>query len=716
MSVASFKAAARKSGILRLVARLDYGPGTSYITLSSGKVGKIDGERYRPLLEGIPTYRAGVDFEKWDVQVADIVVKFSNPDQRLSDLITDTDLGAGSNTGFYNRDCELKLWTKGVTTWADCLPYYKGPTKDILGHKTLRFEIEDFGELFYAAGFTEELTDSDAASGEGGILPEESKGEVKPEIYGEYNSNTQSTDPATIVFSRDPNGSQCKYLGRNTAGAHLYQVSNQKMDSITTDDVWGWDPNLKRRVFINDMTVVQNDANGCIISHPDGVEFLDYFYPDGTNSGVGSSGGGDGSGSVSDEENMGDKNNATFGRLAVTDSSIPSAPSAQASVDFAAYKNNGTISSVGVRGRANYTGTPANSTATINGVDAESSDGSVYELFGTVAASEAGAGAPVASVLLGGQNIGSPQSHTLDVYMIFKTVLYEPSDRLDIYQAGDGAEVSTAFNGRSTAEGFTVTHPDDDNAGLIALNPITLMELAHRDLYGLTTAQINEDSFNISAAQVAAWKFASDMAANESGLIEKLGKDSMSFMVYPGDGLATSIMVKDEYTASAITVDIKDVLTTGDLFTRSKTKNIISTAIVEYGIDPISKNTRFTEEFTNSTVLTQYGLTAKQGTKRFPTLFINDSVTALLLATKLQKFWQNHHNIFTGLLPLKYIDIEVGTIIEFKNVGELIYGEDVTDNATTRMGQQIYKYFIVREIVKTDQNIKIEAWQMHDLS
>ena len=76
----------------------------------------------------------------------------------------------------------------------------------------------------------------------------------------------------------------------------------------------------------------------------------------------------------------------------------------------------------------------------------------------------------------------------------------------------------------------------------------------------------------------------------------------------------------------------------------------------------------------------------------------------------------NQHTIVKCTLPLKYMKLEVGDIIEFDKLNNNVkaFGEDYTQE-NIRNGQKIYKYFIINSINKSSKNIKLECMQLHEL-
>ena len=77
----------------------------------------------------------------------------------------------------------------------------------------------------------------------------------------------------------------------------------------------------------------------------------------------------------------------------------------------------------------------------------------------------------------------------------------------------------------------------------------------------------------------------------------------------------------------------------------------------------------------------------------------------------------NQHTIIKCTLPLKYIQLEVGDIIEFDklNNNTKAYGENYT-KTNDRNGQMIYQHFMITSAIKSSKGIQIECIQLHELA
>ena len=98
--------------------------------------------------------------------------------------------------------------------------------------------------------------------------------------------------------------------------------------------------------------------------------------------------------------------------------------------------------------------------------------------------------------------------------------------------------------------------------------------------------------------------------------------------------------------------------------------------------------------------------------------YIREYYTAEQLRNWLLSWYMNQHNLITLTLPLKYLKLEVGDIVEFDNEIQdmLLYGEKYTaidDEPLFRNGQEIYPYFMITETNKSLDKITIKLTQLH---
>ncbi|KKK74444.1 hypothetical protein LCGC14_2883700, partial [marine sediment metagenome] len=87
---------------------------------------------------------------------------------------------------------------------------------------------------------------------------------------------------------------------------------------------------------------------------------------------------------------------------------------------------------------------------------------------------------------------------------------------------------------------------------------------------------------------------------------------------------------------------------------------------------------------------TKYNLTEAESTLTFESKYIIDSTTATSLRTYLLAQWKQPHNQLEFGVGVEHLELDIGDILEFSNMPFKIFGEDITDNTTTRpLGEQV---------------------------
>lgn len=148
----------------------------------------------------------------------------------------------------------------------------------------------------------------------------------------------------------------------------------------------------------------------------------------------------------------------------------------------------------------------------------------------------------------------------------------------------------------------------------------------------------------------------------------------------------------DEYIGSTGWVDGYDLLANGDSQSR------IDAGLQGYSYDYL-------------------GLDREDKVLEVEAPYIRDRSSAEALRDFLFMWDCNQHNIFKLTLPLKYLYLEVGDIVNFNTLirGLKAYGEDYTQG-NTRNGQMIYPYFIVSSTNKKQKSVDVELFQLHNLT
>ena len=351
------------------------------------------------------------------------------------------------------------------------------------------------------------LTDADAADTDLG-LPEGSRGKIKPIIYGDHTFLKGNDAKSNDIVSNLNNMTPCIYLGIDSSDNHRWLVANHIVNEINVEgddseqqQIWGFDSTLNRMVRLKTtFTVEQNTAAGCIISHASDPEFWDHWYPRGTQNAQNS-----GDPQITDFDtpaNIIDKDFSTFATARMTgvtdqnewvevemlfppydNQSISNADITQ--LDVMIYMETRltgvtdtdyVVEAKGTAPTTAFTDPSGGSypdtrlAATMSGLD---------NLVGIVN--------PIRIRLtMNNAPVGPGEDIFLDVYQVYKRIQYKRKELMPLYFAGKGKEYSLSINGRSTTEGFTETHADDDGFGNLIENGAGIIESILREDTGFT--------------------------------------------------------------------------------------------------------------------------------------------------------------------------------------------------------------------------------------
>ena len=551
----------------------------------------------------------------------------------------------------YNRSIEIYFGHPDLTALSDWLLVYKGISKDFetVGNKiNIKIENSTFTVQKKVPAL---VTDADAASGQGGVIPAEGNGKSKTIVYGDHRFYFDLFDESLITFSHKNNLTPCVFLGYTLGGNETWLVSSHELnvisDAIDGIGIWGFDSSLGRFVKAS-YTVLQNTSDGCIINLVTQT-FIDRWFPDQTTSSKVETAPGTSTAEVNDEANMVDINNDTLGNVHVISWVGVGSPIAQISLDFSGYTNGGTINNVKFYVKSDFTTDDgATATYTINGANAEALTSSDYTQVGTEASSVAGVNATVPVSLTG--NALDTNEHTGEVYMCFKEISYVPNNggHIPIFAASLGREYSSTWNSRKTA-GNLIEHPTD------------IIESILRDELGQVTAGLNETQLDAVNTELGAnWKFSMylDKQIDTKKLIEKIAKQSMSTPVWDSaNKFSIDTFFAANSTARTIKLDeIKDVF---NLKTRrTKLKDIVNDLKLNYSL---SGQGEFQEQITRVDDRASTGSQFIYGNSAVNELnidadFIADATTAGLLADHWTKddadsFWSVDRHIIEVSLP-----------------------------------------------------------------
>ena len=212
-------------------------------------------------------------------------------------------------------------------------------------------------------------------------------------------------------------------------------------------------------------------------------------------------------------------------------------------------------------------------------------------------------------------------------------------------------------------------------------------------------------------------------------LIENICKSTNMFALFKATSLFSFATINNNYDSADSMIQSKDVISYS--FTRTPVEKIYTMVNVkykkDYAEDEYMEETGYCDAYDffgnkdlgyeNGYSYEYLGLNREDRILEFESDFIRERHVAETLRDFILKNNCNQHNIIKATLPLKYMYLEVGDVIEFDSVieGVKIYGEDYT-KITTRNAQPIYPYFIIDSIDKKQKNVSIQATQLHDLS
>lgn len=243
-------------------------------------------------------------------------------------------------------------------------------------------------------------------------------------------------------------------------------------------------------------------------------------------------------------------------------------------------------------------------------------------------------------------------------------------------------------------------------------------------------------------------------------LIEELASHTLSFASFADDGTISFPTMKEQYTllddySMATPINNKDIITYS--FNLSPIQKVYTAVKVEYkhnyktnkrdsildfeyafnetyevGADlttPIESFTFSRKNAMSPHEYEYYGYSSAYDNKLdFESKYICDESSALKLQERLFEYSKNQHLEIEIKLPLKYINLEIGSLIKFEELidGMKAYGQNYTKisnplwmhNETTSQtyyGQFYYPLFFVTSINKNSKNITIKATRLHCL-
>ena len=269
------------------------------------------------------------------------------------------------------------------------------------------------------------------------------------------------------------------------------------------------------------------------------------------------------------------------------------------------------------------------------------------------------------------------------------------------------------------------------------LNDIAIGEMNLDGFDDIDSDSYNEaiDNNNINLA------FSVNEFIKAKDLFEDISRSTMCFPYFKSNGQLGFPTIKNSYSfddyQDSFSIDRKDIINYS--FSKTPSEKVYTRVDVKYKID------YETNEYL-SRISDSYGAESNEGTTplslddhqleyygyedseenllEFESKYIRELDSARELADKLFHYNRNQHLKVKLKLPLKYIAIEVGSIISFKELIEdrLAYGINYSkvDNpfggdGVFRGGQYFYPLFFVSSVNISYTYIEIEATQLHYL-
>lgn len=727
----------QRAGPTIVLAKMWYGNESDYLPIGSRLV-TLEDEDFLPLIANMPHRFQEVDFWTREFSISDLSLEILNMpfngSTRFSDLFDER--GSGNDRGFENRQADVRLWKPGITTWEDCFDLFSVGLmrKPSTQGGIAIIEVQDQTFLTLQNIQLDRLTDADAADPNQG-LPEGSRGKLKPRIYGNHTFLKGNDSKALDTVSSKNNGVPALYLGIDSAGDHYWQIAAYKVDELNTEgddseqqQIWGLDPDTKRHVRLESaFTIVQNDANGCVIKHPANPSFIDYWYHEAVSAQDSATGA-----VITAFSDIQRINSKDFS-LAATPGSLENLAQTagdwvQVTFAFPEWDNQSgdlTIDDVDFYwyGKLTFNGAADNTMCDIT------TDGGANPLTLPEGASYPDAriedGANLAATLVGiaddvqvrleGTAVAVNGSIDLDLYMGYKKIKYTPNQRFDLFFVGKGAEIDANWTNRAVVDGYDEQHADHGGSGNLGENPATLIEMTLRNEASLGNSRLNLNSFNTASNDVAGLVGAPVFLEHPDSYLQalfELVQQYRGFIWWTPEGELFLKILEDDYTTPNITID-------GNLITNltyGRTDiNRLYTAVQMLYNEIAGENLLETTLVEDTTAQTWYNITQAESLRKQPAHGFNHNGAASIVSIG-NYFLENQlniHNTVQVQLPIMFNHIDIGGLVGFENLPEKLRGEDLSDSYTIA-GQTIRPYFLINSVDRSDEII-IEGFQVHKL-
>ena len=265
----------------------------------------------------------------------------------------------------------------------------------------------------------------------------------------------------------------------------------------------------------------------------------------------------------------------------------------------------------------------------------------------------------------------------------------------------------------------------EPDAGWILNNPVDILHHIVAKEFGYTDS-VDISSKSDSKAIHDGWEFnfALDEEMDAKDFIKDFSKNTRFIPRFKNTGTDdfTYVSLKKEYGDNDVdyTIKSKDIIS----FQYSKTPiNDVKLMVkVSYDYDAgLKKYQKHTNGSRDGAVplnweeyLDHYNIDRLEDAYlEFKSRYINDEATAKKLQYHLLSWHQHQHNIITCKLPIQYLHLEAGDIVNFDSLIKdmELFGNDYTEVQYYNLGQnltKVYPYFMVEEVsVSDDVSLKL---------
>ena len=339
------------------------------------------------------------------------------------------------------------------------------------------------------------------------------------------------------------------------------------------------------------------------------------------------------------------------------------------------------------------------------------------------------------SIPMGVLNFGIPFHHDANLashsgaeiknFRIKDLVLYQEGQSSDLNTYDLFANVKGRVN---KFDDHPITNPYSLAENILIVNPIDIIyDLVRREL---GHEAVNVEDYLEARAEHTGWSFGFTITKtiNSKKLIEDIAKSTKCFPKFRNDGTFGFNTIKDSYSAPSVLsppdgssdyekatlIKAADVISYS--FKKTKPEQIYKKVTVSYNKDYVQDSYLETMSWGGGDD-PYYGIIESDSYLHFESDYIRDYTTAEKLAEFLYEHYRNDHLIFNLKLPLKYINLEIGDLIKFRELldGMKAYGIDYRVMQIDTILADAYPLFMITSFTKNLDSVSIECMQLHKL-